>query len=229
MMSDVDYTRWAYYIDGILKKNNAKKVYEAGCGTGRATIELCRLGYDITASDISGEMLKAAAHNARKAGCEARFVLADMRSIEVGNKADAVISICDGANYLDREGLLEFIRSAYLALREDGVLLFDISSKSKLESMDGQVFFDEREDASCIWQNTYDKISSVLTIDVTLYIRRGRLFERLSERHEQHAHDADFIKNIALSAGFKSAQARECFTGGEPSEDTQRIQFVCRR
>ncbi len=229
MMSDVDYHEWASYIDGILKTREARSVYEAACGTGKATLEFFRMGYDITASDISRGMLNAAAASARRAGCNARFVLQDMREIEVGNKADAVISVCDGPNYLDEKGFEAFALSAYRALKDNGVLLFDISSKAKLKSMDGEVYFDDRDDASCIWQSTYDSSRNALVMDITLFVRRGELFERLTEQHVQYAHEEDFIRRAVLSAGFKSAQALECLTSTKPRDDTQRIQFVCVR
>jgi SAM-dependent methyltransferase len=227
LMSDVDYNAWTDYINGILKQYGTRSVFETGCGTGKISCGLYRLGYDITASDISPKMLKAASENARKNGYEIRFVLQDMRHIMVGNKVDAVVSVCDGPNYLDGAGLKMFAASAFGALKEHGVLLFDLSSKSKLVRMDGEVFFDDREDASCIWQNTYDIKKNSLNMDVTLFIRRGSLFERFTEVHTQHAYDADHIKKVFISAGFEDVKALECFTDKAPDEQADRIQFVC--
>lgn len=227
LMSDVDYGKWTSYLDGFLKRYSVKSIFETGCGTGAVTCALYKLGYDITASDISPEMLKTASENARKRGCDITFVLQDMRSIEVGNKVDAVISACDGPNYLDPPGLKSFAQSAFGALNERGVVLFDISSGYKLRRMDGEVYFDDGDDASCIWQNTYDISSGSLLMDLTLFIRRGELFERFSEQHTQYAYDADFVKQIFLSAGFEDVLSFECFTDNAPNEKTDRIQFLC--
>lgn len=229
LMYDTDYEKWAAFLDGMLKERDARRVYEAACGTGQITRRLYKAGYDITAADISPEMLKVAAKKARDEGAGIKFVMQDMRDIEVGNKVDAVISACDGVNYLDGAGAERFLTSAYAALCDSGVLLFDISSSQKLKGLDGEVYFDDREDASCIWQNTYDNKKSALVMDVTLFVRRGRLFERFTETHVQYAHDEEFIIRAAKSAGFKSAEAVECFTGLPLRGGEQRIQFICTR
>lgn len=228
-MSDVDYDRWAQYLDGILTQRGARSVFEAACGTGMITRRLYEMGYSIIASDKSPAMLGTAKQSARKAGCDITFVLQDMRHIEAGNKFDAVISACDGVNYLDSGGVTEFVTSAYAALKENGVLLFDISSKAKLAGMDGEVYFDDGDDASCIWKNTYDGVKSTLKMDVTLFVRKGELFERFEETHVQYAHDADLIVSTAITAGFKNAKAVACFTDAALKGDEQRIQFICSR
>ncbi len=229
LMADVDYEMWAEYLDGILKRYGAKSIFETGCGTGNITRALYDLGYDITASDISAGMISAAAEQARKIGYDIKFVLQDMRDIEVGNKADAVLSVCDGPNYLDESGLGAFAASAFKALKENGVLLFDMSSKAKLMRMDGEVYFDDGDDASCIWQNTYDRTRNSLCMDVTLFVRRGSLFERFSEQHTQYAYDPGCVEKIFLAAGFASISIFDCFTDKKPGENSDRIQFVCRK
>ncbi|MGE5493767.1 MAG: class I SAM-dependent DNA methyltransferase [Burkholderiales bacterium] len=229
LMADVDYEMWAGYLDGILKRHGVKTVFETGCGTGNITRELYRLGYDITASDISEAMINVAAVQARKLGYDIKFILQDMRNIEVGNKPDAILSVCDGPNYLDEAGLKSFAACAFNALKSNGVLVFDISSKSKLKRMDGEVYFDDGDDTTCIWQNIYDGKSNSLCIDVTLFVRRGRLFERFSERHIQYAYDPGFVEKVFLSAGFASVSIFDCFTEDKPNDNSERIQFVCRK
>lgn len=227
LMYDVDYSKWAAYIAGFLNERGLKNIFEAACGTGKMTMELYRLGFDIAASDISPEMLRVASDNSRKKGCGIRFILQDMRHIETGNKADAVISVCDGPNYLDDNGFHRFACSSFKALKDNGALLFDISSAGKLRGMDGQVYFDDREDASYIWQNTYDKSRNGILMDITLFVRRGDMYERFSERHTQYARDAETLRNILLSAGYKDIEIYECFTRNKPDEHSQRLQFVC--
>ncbi len=227
LMYDVSYPKWADYIAGFLSEKKAKKVLETACGTGKIAIELYRLGFDMTASDISPEMLRVASESSRKKGCDIRFILQDMRHIEVGHKIDAIISVCDGPNYLDTGGFCKFAGTAYEALNDNGVLIFDISSANKLKSMDGQVYYDDQEDASYIWHNAYDVSSGSLVMDITLFVRRGRLYERFFERHTQYAHEAETLTKILLSAGYKKIEIFDCFTKDEPEGRCQRAQFVC--
>ena len=100
LMSDVDYGKWAAYINALLGMNGAR-IYETACGTGSITFRLYDFGHDIIASDISTDMLREATLTARETGRNITFVQQDMRSFEAGRKADAVITACDGVNYLD--------------------------------------------------------------------------------------------------------------------------------
>jgi 2-polyprenyl-3-methyl-5-hydroxy-6-metoxy-1,4-benzoquinol methylase len=228
MMDDVDYDAWAAYLHGQLQRCGAKHVYEAACGTGSLTQRLYDLGYDITAADISEAMLRVATEKARKSGREIRYVRQDLRRIEAARPMDAVLCACDGLNYVDMAGAEAFARSAYAALKPGGALLFDISTRHKLQSvMHGQVYFDDADDAACIWQNRFDEANGTLTMDVTLFVRRGELFERIGEQHVQYAHDTEALRRAMLSAGFAKADVFEAFTGNAATEQTQRAQFVC--
>lgn len=227
-MQDVDYKAWAEYLHNFLCQYNAKSILEVSCGTGRITQSLYELGYKITASDISTEMLKIAKQSTKEKALDIQFIKQDMRNIEVGNLVDAIICACDGANYIDADGLSQFASSALNGLKAGGILLFDISSRHKLKDiMDEQVFFDDAEDSACIWQNTFDDENDALLLDITLFIRNGHLFERYSEQHVQYAHDVKEIKEIMLSAGFTNVKALKCFSSNATSFEDERIQFVC--
>lgn len=227
-MSDVDYSSWAQYLHGFLRKSGAKNVLEVSCGTGNVTFELSALGYDITASDLSIEMLKIAKQRNASLCADVTFVRQDMRRIEVGNKVDAVVCACDGANYIDAPGLIQFAQSSYAALKPGGILLFDLSSSYKLKSvMDGQVYFDERDDIACIWKNTFDETDNALALDVTLFVKKGELFERQHEIHKQYAHEVPNVRDALAQAGFHKIDVFDGFTRNAPTEKTQRLQFVC--
>ncbi len=230
MMVDVDYGKWAKYLHDFLVQNGAHKLFEAACGTGNITFELSRYGYDITAGDLSAAMLSAAKEKNVKLCAQIRFVLQDMRRIETAGNADAVISACDGPNYLDSAGLEMFAKSAYVALKSGGVLLFDVSSRYKLENtLGGNVYFDETDDTVCIWKNTYESAENALEMDVTIFARQGELFERQQESHKQYAHSRSDIEAALKSAGFDEIAVYDCFTFNEPKADCQRLQFVCRK
>jgi Methylase involved in ubiquinone/menaquinone biosynthesis len=230
MMDDVDYDRWAAYLHGLLQRCGVERVFEAACGTGAITKRLYDLGYDIVASDVSEAMLRVAADKARKSGREIRFVLQDLRHIETARPADAIVCACDGLNYVDAKGAAMFADSAYAALRPGGTLLFDISTKYKLRDvMDGQVYFDDADDGACIWKNRFDEESGTLNMDVTLFIRRGELFGRFSEKHVQYAHDIGALRDVMRKAGFAKAEVFEAFSENAAARQTRRAQFVCIR
>lgn len=226
LMSDVDYDAWASYIDLLLGKKELR-IFEASCGTGNISSRLYDLGHNIIASDISSTMLDIAIRDARQNGREIVYVQQDMRQITAGKKFDAVLSACDGANYVDKDGLRDFFSAAYHMLKPGGKLLFDVSSYHKLSSMNDEVYYDDGDEATCIWHNHFDFSLNKLTMDVVLFMQRGELFEKLTEQHIQYAHEKEDIEKVLISSGFSQIDVYEAFTKKPVSSKTARLQFVC--
>ena len=118
LMSDVDYDAWADYIYAMLECERAKRVVECACGTGEIGLRLAKKGLDMTCTDISREMLERASEKARRMGVKPVFACMDMRKLCVHRPADAVISACDGVNYLaSPSDMSMFFDAAYAALK----------------------------------------------------------------------------------------------------------------
>lgn len=228
LMADVDYDAWASYINSLLGRADLR-IFEAGCGTGNITGRLYDMGHHVVAADISSEMLDVAMNDARSHGRKIVFLQQDMRRIDAGRQFDAVISACDGPNYLGPNGLSDFFSGAYHILKRNGKLLFDISSAHKLRQMDGEVFYDDGDDAVCIWHNRFNDAGSQLAMDVTLFIRKGELYEKLTEQHVQYAHEISAVSQALTSAGFGRIDIYEAFTKDAPQTFSSRIQFVCHK
>jgi len=230
LMDDVDYAAWARYYVSLIEKYGKKpaSVLECACGTGSLTRELARWGFKLTATDLSEEMLGSAAEKLRRSGARVPLAVQDMRMLEVPRRVDAIISCCDGANYLtDDEGMLSFAQRAFAALRSGGVLAFDVSSREKLKSMGGQTFCDEREEIAAIWKNTFDEESALLTMEVSLYVQEeSGLYRRYEETHVQRGRTAQEIENILAKAGFADIRIWGDRTFEPPRTDEQRIHIT---
>lgn len=202
-MDDFDYDAWSRFYAEIAGLRRGDAVFEAACGTGSMSVRLAGLGMNVTAGDISPEMLEAAAAKARAAGRRVAFVRMDMAEIRLHRPVRAVIAACDGVNYLTG-GPEAFFASAHAALAPGGTLAFDISSQSRLEAMDGQVYYDDREEASCIWTNSYERARQTLTTELTMFVRgRDGRYARADETHLRRAYAADELEAALAEAGFK--------------------------
>ena len=62
MHKDIDYEKWADYIENIFSMYDISPnlVCDLACGTGNMTIPLSKRGYDMTGIDISEDMLNIA-------------------------------------------------------------------------------------------------------------------------------------------------------------------------
>ena len=157
LMESVDRKAWLEYIISLFGDAKIERVADCACGTGALSIPLAKRGYKVTGLDASEEMLRIAAENARAERVNVPFVCQDMRRLALHRPADAVLAVCDGVNYLTLKGAEGFFANAYAALREGGMLLFDISSRYKLSTILGNNTFAEDESAAAyICKNAYD-------------------------------------------------------------------------
>ena len=233
-MYDVDYPAWARYLAGILERIGLRdpcSVLDAACGTGSISIALAQMGYSVTGSDASANMLEQAQAKARKSGLAVPFVQQDMRSIALHKPVSVINSTLDGVNYLLKPAdVRAFFSSTLCALEPGGVLLFDVSSYFKLRYVLGyNCFGEDNGDEAYIWRNLFDEPTGMLHSDLTLFRRRGDLFERFFEQHTQAAHHTSDLMRMLEDCGFTEICCFGHLTFDPPPENCERIQFAARK
>ena len=106
---DVDLPLWRELAAGA-----HGPVLDIGAGTGRVSIDLARLGHDVTALDADPELVEECARRARKRGLRVPAVAADARSFELGHEFALAIAPMQVFQLLDgqrgRRAALESIR-----------------------------------------------------------------------------------------------------------------------
>lgn len=234
MMHDVDYSKWAAYLDRLMTRyadGKVRTVLDAACGTGTVTLLLAGLGYDMIALDRSVSMLDAASAKARAAGLTIPFLQQDLCNIRLHHPVDAIVSVCDGVNYLlDGHALTAFLQSAHAALNPDGLLLFDVSSAYKLQHLIGDGTFTELTDAyGYIWQNAFDGKRRLAQMQLTCFVKNGARYDRFDETHVQRAYSAQELTNACAGAGFYVLGCYDAFSDQPPRRTSERLQFVCQR
>lgn len=235
LMDDYDYDAWSqYYLTLIHDSLGAypTRAAECACGTGSLTVRFAKAGLNVTGVDLSASMLRRAEEKARKWGVEAAFVRQDMKKLELPRRVGAIMATCDGVNYLTTpQDVKAFFSAAYAQLLPGGVLCFDCSSRHKLEGIMGDAFFgEERDGLAILWQNTLNRESHVLTMDVTFFVREndGR-YRRFREQHHQRAHDEHEITAWLNEAGFTDIRAYGEMRMDAPKEDDIRIHYIARK
>lgn len=229
LMKDVDYDRWAEYIASFLPEGSLR-IADCACGTGEITIRLAKMGYTLTGIDISEDMLRIAAEKARKSALKLPFICQNMAELQLHRPQDAIVCACDGVNYLDSlEQAGRFFSAAYAVLKPNGLLLFDISSRHKLENvLDCNTFAEDDGERAYIWKNCYDPESKLISMELSFYEKQGELYRRFEESHIQRAHEEKELLSAMEKAGFDAA-AYGFLTRRQAAEDCQRIQFIGRK
>lgn len=103
-------------------------IHDCSIGAGGSTLPLAKLGYTVSGSDLSENLLtKAAAHFAEN-GFQPRLFLADFRHLDEAlmESVDCIVSTGNSLPHVDRAGFQSFLRSASARLNDGGLLFFDI-------------------------------------------------------------------------------------------------------
>lgn len=205
-MNDVDYDAWAEKLAARI--GDRKKGIDCGCGSGLITMRLKKKGYDVIGTDVSAEMLERARENFRRENLDIPLVLMNSENLVVGNKVDFITAVCDVVNYMKKPE--KFFAAAYRSLKEGGVLLFDISSRYKLERIIGDnVFSDSTDDVTYIWSNSLGKKKDKVEMFLTFFVKNGEdTYIKKEETQVQYIYDAEDLAEKLKKAGFNKVEYR---------------------
>ena len=115
-------------LDALLRDHDrpVRRVLDAACGIGTQALPLARVGYDVTATDVSAAAVRRCAREAARRDLRVATSVADMRSLRVG-RFDAVIAVDNALPHLLTDADLALAcGSLHRALEPGGVLLASI-------------------------------------------------------------------------------------------------------
>ncbi len=233
-MDNVPYEEWCEYLIGLLRANGVSEglVLDLGCGTGTLTELLASHGYDMIGIDMAPEMLRIAVDKKEQSGHDILYLQQDMREFELYGTVHAVVSICDSMNYiLDEEELLQVFKLVNNYLDPGGIFVFDLNTPYKYKQMlADNVFAENREDCSFIWDNLYDEQEQINEYDLTLFVKDlgSGLYHRFEELHYQRAYELDLVKGLLEQSGMEFVGAYRAFTQEKPDETCDRVYMIAR-
>ena len=229
LTTDVGYPRWADYIEGHFARlrRPVRTVLDLCCGTGSLTYELSLRGYELTGVDLSSDMLSVAEEKCRDLPNRPRFFCQSMERLRLPERVDACVCCLDSVNYILKPRKLQMaFERVYDVLEPGGLFLFDADTPEKLESMDGQVFLDETEDEFCVWRGEYSAKRRICSFWMDIFPRRGQIWERGGELHEEYAYTMDELEDYLKEAGFVQIKRYGELKRRPPRPGEQRVFFT---
>lgn len=226
---DVDYAAWADYMESCFRLYMDKKpelVLDLACGTGAMTFELARRGYDMTAIDISEDMLAEAESKARAMGLDGvLFLQGDMTDFELYGTVQAVVCTLDGLNHLgSREELDACLALVSNYLEPGGLFLFDMNTPYKFKTVYAdRDYVLEDEGAVCCWRNRLNKKGDAVDFVLTVFEEGadGR-WTRRDDVTRERTWGLRAIKNALERAGLTLYSVSSDFAMTPPDEKTER-------
>lgn len=113
-------------------------ILDVGCGTGRHSVPLAKLGYRVTGVDLSRGMLEVAAQRAEAASVDVAWVQANAADFARPASFDVVICLCEGAMCLlnDQDDPLArdmaILRNIRQSLRPGGTMILNVLNASRV-------------------------------------------------------------------------------------------------
>jgi len=232
LTNDVDYGATVDFYYEILKREklDPRTAADLACGTGSVALLLAQRGLQVTAVDMSWEMLMVAQQKAADADVYPQFVCQKLQELQLPRGVDLAVCALDSIDYiLDPEDCKEAIRRVYKALNPGGCFIFDVNTPDKLRAMDGQVFLDEDEDVYCVWRGEFDEATNICSYGMDLFQRQGDVWHRSFEEHKEYAYSADQLVSYLRQAGFTSIAVYADRKFAAPEAGEQRIYLKARK
>lgn len=119
------------YLDQRVQSEKPLDILELNCGTGEDALHLAQMGHNVTATDISGEMLTIARKKITSAGLKQRVHLEQLDLKEIhhfdkGTKFDLIFSNFGGLNCIAQPDLNNFKSEIRKMMKPNGALIMVI-------------------------------------------------------------------------------------------------------
>lgn len=232
LTEDVDYGATVDFYFAILQKENLspRTAVDLACGTGSVAVLLAQKGVDVTAVDLSSEMLTVAAQKAQGLENPPTFVCQPLQALCLPRGVDLAVCALDSLDYItDPVDCQEAICRIYKVLNPGGCFIFDVNTPEKLRAMDGQVFLDEDEDVYCVWRGEFDEKTNICSYGMDLFQRYGDTWRRSFEEHREYAYSQEQLMAYLRQAGFTAIEVYADRRFAPPQPGEQRIYLKARK
>ena len=229
---DVDYDAIVEFYMTLIAREGLcpRTAVDLACGTGSVAVRLAQKGMQVTAVDLSEEMLCVASQKAAQWERRPNFICQSLQQLRLPRAVDLAVCALDSMDYItDPADCQKAIRQIYKALNPGGCFIFDVNTPEKLRAMDGQVFLDENQDTYCVWRGEFDEKTNILSYGMDLFQRRGQMWERSFEEHQEYSYSQQQLVSYLKAAGFTHIEVFGDRVLEAPRAGEQRIYLKARK
>jgi SAM-dependent methyltransferase len=236
-----DYTGEVEYILSLLNKYQPKlkSILELGCGTGKHALILSEKGYQIDGVDLSSEMISIA-HDQRQRlpqniASNVQFEQGDLRTIRMGKKYDAIVSLFHVMSYqTSNEDLSAAFATAKAHLKPGGIFLFDCWYGPGVLSDRPITRVKRLENSQVSMLRIAEPVmlpnENLVDVNYEIFIndKNDLKSERFTETHRMRYLFQPEIKFILENYDFELIQCKEWITDAVPSFSSWEVYFLAR-
>jgi 2-polyprenyl-3-methyl-5-hydroxy-6-metoxy-1,4-benzoquinol methylase len=194
------------------------RIIDFGAGTGRLSIPLAAMGYDVVAVEPCKEMLEQLI--LKNNAYDILTVQCNMQDYQIEEQCDIALCVFTVLLYLlDEDSLKQSIKVASESIKPGGYLMIDIPSEALFHNYE---HYDARINRS-IEINLIDNDASLYRYsEKTKYIKEDEIIS-YSDTFKIKYWPVDYVKEILGQYGFKDIQSLTAFSG------TGSNYFLCKK
>ncbi len=248
LQHDIDYAAWAKYIHQLdqcyhlrLQSGDGQLgrplLLDLGCGTGSFCLAMETHGYDVIGIDQSDAMLNQAREKTQNSQSQALFLQQDISRFELYGTVDLAVCLLDTLNHLTRHTDLERLFKLMANYLNPGSLFIaDLGTKRHFaQTLGNQVFYQDTEDLTLYWVNSYRPQSQISRSSLTWFRRlpadaaHSESWERFDEEIVERYYDHTFLLAAAQKAGLEFVRRTAELEDVTPSRTAERHFYIFRR
>lgn len=133
-MSDEQQRKLMGFYRDLFRGYDVSTIHDCTIGAGGTTLPLAKLGYKVSGSDISENLLERTKLNFNESGYEIELSNADLRDLTMvlSGSVDCIISTGNSLPHVSNEGICDFVKNASKCLNPSGLLFIDIRNWDQL-------------------------------------------------------------------------------------------------
>jgi len=226
------YEQWLDFVRRELPDQSGQ-LLELACGTGRLGVSLAQAGYHVTGLDLSENMLALAQEHVEEASVTLPLLQGDMLDLSEIGTFDAVTCFADSFCYLPNvETVQKAFEQVAQHLAADGEFLFDVITPHQTDDVyPGYMYNYRDEERAFMWTSYAGEIPHSAEHDLTFFIYNEdkQAFDEVSELHQERTYELAAYQQALKAAGFNDVTVTADFGQQEPTAETTRWFFKCRK
>jgi ubiquinone/menaquinone biosynthesis C-methylase UbiE len=183
---------------------------DLACGTGTLAVMMAKRGWKVFGVDASKGMLREGKKKIKGTPYSVVFSHQNMERFVLREQVTLAVCMFDAVNHLtSSKALLNCFRRVNSTLIPGGYFIFDANNELCYETIWRQTEVIHEEDFTMALENTFDAPTRIGRSRVTLFMRRGGLFERRVETVRERYYPRDEIGELLRRAGFQVLESAD--------------------
>jgi len=215
LYQDKDYGAESEFVAGLIRRfssaaGTSARIVDLACGTGRHAIELAKMGYGVTGSDISENMVAIARAATDRDRVDVKLFSQPLQTCaSIGGEFDVALAMFSSLGYLQsRQELDAALSGVRSLLAPDGLFIFDVwnglatlrdYSPVRVKRVSGA-----QTSVLRVSRTVLDEIEQIATVNFDfLVMRRGEGPVEFSEQHLVRFFLPRELTDLLESGGFE--------------------------